>query len=315
VDLGGLPSAFARAARDSDRSLDRLGPGPIFGRLEALRKDREADLRLAGKSRDSEDELGESGLEALEREFNEVAWLKEAVQRLLEFIPEATPQKEVDFAALCNGLARLVSECAAARTDLDREAANVIAGQLCELGSLRVEPLAAPLTVGQALDRLRASVFGLTVGRSAPQAGRLHLSSFVSGGFSRRPVTFICGLDQGSFPGSGLQDPVLLDEERARISEGLPTTADSLREDLYRMASLLASLGEGRAEVASGVPTARRVTLSYPSFEVGEGRPCFPSSLILQASARHGPTHGQLLDLDRGLAEASGFLRSGRQGL
>jgi len=311
VDLGGLaeaPSARAAARLLTEASIG-WGRDRYLARLEALHKDKEADLRLARESRDSEDERGESGLEALAREFNEVAWLKEAVRRLLEFIPEATPQEEVDFTALCDGLARLVSECAAARTDLDREAANVIAGQLCELGSLRVEPLAAPLTVGQALDRLRASVFGLTVGRSAPQAGRLHLSSFVSGGFSRRPVTFICGLDQGSFPGRGLQDPVLLDEECARISEGLPTTADSLREDLYRMASLLASLGEGRAEVASGVPTARRVTLSYPSFEVGEGRPCFPSSLILQAfrlvTAR--PT-ANYSDLDRGLAAASGFL-------
>ena len=312
VDLGGLaeaPSARAAANLLIEASIG-WGRNRYMTRLEALRREKEADLKRARETWDAEDDLGEGCLEARERELDEVVWLKGAVGRLLEFIPDAAPPGPLDFAALCSGVAHLVETCAPVRSEFDAEAAAGITTQLREFVCLRVEPGAAPPTLEQALGRLRASVSGLTVGRSAPQPGRLHLSAFVSGGFSGRPVTFICGLDQGSFPGRGLQDPVLLDEERTRISEGLPTTADALRESLYGMASLLASLGEGRAEVPSGVTTARRVTLSYPSFEVGEGRPCFPSSLILQAFRliTAQPTANYSDDLERGLAEASGFL-------
>ena len=71
-------------------------------------------------------------------------------------------------------------------------------------------------------------------------------------------------------PGRGLQDPVLLDEERAAISPSLPTSADALRSGLYGLAAVLASL-------------RGRVVLSYPSFDIVEGRESFPSSVVLQA--------------------------------
>ncbi|MDH4198345.1 MAG: PD-(D/E)XK nuclease family protein, partial [Candidatus Aminicenantes bacterium] len=311
ADLGGLaeaPSARAAANLLTEASVG-WGRSRYMTRLEALRREKEADLKRARELREAEDDPGEGCIEARRRELDEVVWLKGAVGRLLEYIPEPTPQGRVDFAALCSGFARLVETCAPVGSEFDREAAAGITTLLREFAGLRVEPGAAPPALEQALDRLRASVSGLTVGRSAPQPGRLHLSSFVSGGFSGRPVTFVCGLDQGSFPGGGLQDPVLLDEERARISEGLPTTADALREDLYGMASLLASLGEERAAAPSGAAVPRRVLLSYPSFEVRESRPCFPSSLILQAfRLTKGQAAANYSDLDQGLAEASGFL-------
>jgi RecB family exonuclease len=305
---GDAPSARTVARLLTEASIG-WGRERYLPRLEALRRAKEADLKRARKPREEEEDAGEGGLESLERELREVVWLQEAVRRLLERLPEPTPPGPADFAALCSGLAGLVETCASVNSEFDREAAAGIGSQLREAACLRAEADAAPLRREQALDRLRSSVSGLTVGKSAPRAGRLHLSSFTSGGYSGRPVTFICGLDQGSFPGRGLQDPVLLDEERLRISEGLATTADALREDLYGMASLLASLGEGRGEGPAGAVTASRVTLSYSSFEVDEGRPCFPSSLILQAfrlmTANSAASYS---DLERGLAEASGFL-------
>ncbi len=311
VNLGGLvepPSARAAARLLTEASIG-WGRSRYLTRLEALRREKEADLERAREPRDSEDDPGESGIEALEREVNEVVWLKLAVGRLLEFIPAATPLGPAECTELCAGLARLMGTCATVQSEFDREAAAAINDRLRDLSAALVEPAAEPLLLEQALDRVRASIEDLTVGRSAPQPGRLHLSSFSAGGFSGRPTSFICGLDQGSFPGRGLQDPVLLDEERARISEALPTTADSLRESLFGMASLLASLGEGSAEASAGAAPAGHVTLSYPSFEVDEGRPCFPSSLILQAfrlvTSRPAANYS---DLDGGLAEALGFL-------
>ena len=40
---------------------------------------------------------------------------------------------------------------------------------------------------------------------SSPLPGHMHVSSFATGGFSGRPMTFVLGLDQGVFPGAGLQ--------------------------------------------------------------------------------------------------------------
>ncbi len=78
------------------------------------------------------------------------------------------------------------------------------------------------------------------------------------------------GFSQEHFPGAGYQDPFLLDEEREQISGSLKTTEDTLRENLYSMASLISSL-RGRA------------VLSYSSYDIVDERPSFPSSLMLQA--------------------------------
>jgi len=83
-------------------------------------------------------------------------------------------------------------------------------------------------------------------------------------------LTFVVGFSQEHFPGTGYQDPFLLDEERGRISSSLKTTEDTLRENLYSMAALFSSL-RGRA------------VLSYSSYDIVDERPSFPSSLMLQA--------------------------------
>ena len=59
------------------------------------------------------------------------------------------------------------------------------------------------------------------MGGLGPRGGCLHVAHVLAGGHSGRPHTFIVGLDDGRFPGVGLQDPILLDEER-RASPDLP---------------------------------------------------------------------------------------------
>ena len=122
--------------------------------------------------------------------------------------------------------------------------------------------------------------------------GHLHLADVEHGGWTRRPVTFVVGLDAARFPGVGSQDPILLDGERAALTgSDLPTSADRLDERRFRMAALLARLRGS-------------VTLSYAAWEPLEGRTLTPSPLLLQLYRRVAelPTAG-FQDLDRFLGD------------
>ena len=104
--------------------------------------------------------------------------------------------------------------------------------------------------------------------RSGPRPGHLHVAHVDSGGQSGRGRTFVVGLDDRRFPGAALQDPVLLDRERARLSPELPTSADRLRRKIDSVAVMLSRLGGS-------------VTLSWPCLDLADDRESFPSSVVL----------------------------------
>ncbi len=106
----------------------------------------------------------------------------------------------------------------------------------------------------------------------------MHVAHVLAGGHSGRPHTFVIGLDDGRFPGAGLQDPILLDDERRRLSDALPTASGELSKRLDRFAHVLARL-------------RGHVTLSYSCHDLADDRELFPSPVILSAfrilSGRH----------------------------
>ncbi len=126
------------------------------------------------------------------------------------------------------------------------------------------------LAVDEALERVENILDAFRVGASGPRPGHLHLTGYRNLIWSGRPNTFIAGLGADTFPGSGRQDPVLLDTERGRIQAGLPLGADRPGENQYLMALALAS-------------RRGRVTMSFPSFDVVDNRSVFPSNILLQA--------------------------------
>jgi hypothetical protein len=104
--------------------------------------------------------------------------------------------------------------------------------------------------------------------------GHLHLSDLAHGGLTGRPSTFIVGLDAGRFPGGGVQDAMLGDEDRQAVrtaaGASLATTAERLEEHRYQLAASLARL-------------RGRVTLSYAAWEPAEARTVAPAAEMLQA--------------------------------
>ncbi len=105
---------------------------------------------------------------------------------------------------------------------------------------------------------------------SGPRPGCVHVTNIYRGGHSGRRHTFILGLDDNRFPGAGLQDPVILDREREKLSKELPTATGQLAAKFQDFARLLARL-------------RGTVDLSYPCNDLTDDREIFPSQVILTA--------------------------------
>jgi ATP-dependent helicase/nuclease subunit B len=133
------------------------------------------------------------------------------------------------------------------------------------------------------------------VGGAGPRPGHLYVSNLYAGGHSGRPYTFVLGLDDGRFPGSGLPEPVLLDGERAKLSADLPTGERRLDEREDEFTRLLARL---RGHVA----------LSYSSYGFADDRESFPSPVVVRAyRLLSGERAGDLKAMKRWLGPPASF--------
>jgi ATP-dependent helicase/nuclease subunit B len=128
-------------------------------------------------------------------------------------------------------------------------------------------------SIAAGLDYLAGCVGSLAVGRDRPRPGQLHVSSLADAGFDGRPLVFVVGLQEGGVFPPPVEDPVLLDTERASISPMLRTANDRLDEAVYRTLSRLAEIGA----------SAERVCLSFSCRDTRDFRDTFPSWIVLQA--------------------------------
>jgi hypothetical protein len=195
--------------------------------------------------------------------------LEELLARLLSFTPARTAAPAEKVAAARG----FIDSCAVSRSRLDAFAARKLGEELSAMERLlEEEGERGGIDVEEWLGELPGATRVLG---SGPRPGRLHIDHLRHGGHSGRPYTFVLGLDDGRFPGSGGQDPLLLDGERRSLSGELPTSADRLdasSEGFYR---LLARL-RGEAH------------LIFSRRDVTEDRDMFPSSVLLD-SVDSGP--------------------------
>lgn len=255
-------------------------------RLRSLQQSIESRMKLPEDEKDGKD------LVKMEESLQEIKWLERVMKQILAFFPQEDEQGLLDLGELCDGVSGFLRKFARVQNDLDGEALGILAGKIEEVSQVTD----SKVTMREALSWLRSLGEGLSTGASGPMPGHIHLASYNRGGHSGRPMTFIVGFDQGTFPGSGRQDPILLDEEREAISSDLPTSSEALRERLYDMARLLSSL-------------RGKVVFSYSAYDTIEDRPSFPSSLLLQVrrlmEGDPGLDYSALVD---SLPEPSGFL-------
>ncbi len=192
--------------------------------------------------------------------------LEELINTLLNWIPGENPDGAVQFDRLCRGLSEIIKKYAPTTDELERSARESVLEMLDELAVSKPEAV----QYRAALKRLRKRFNALRVGAAPAEAGRLHAAPLSGAAWSERENCYLIGLAGNCFPGSGLQDAVLLDRERAKISPHLTLCAPGPERNLYRLNLILA---------------ARRgpLTLSFSCFEPVEGRPAFPAAVLLQA--------------------------------
>ncbi|MFV1967417.1 MAG: PD-(D/E)XK nuclease family protein [Pirellulaceae bacterium] len=192
----------------------------------------------------------------------------QALRRLVAAVLEVSPSRESSQSDILDSAIRMLETVARTVNKSDRFARQRLVGDITELRSwLGVDTDPAALDVWAWFSQLpsEARVLG-----SGPRPGCLHVASLLSGGHSGRDHTYIIGLDDGRFPGAGSQDPLLLDWERTRISDKLPTAVSQLEERVRDFHRLLARL-------------RGKLTLSFASHDLTDDRSKFPGSLLLTA--------------------------------
>jgi len=279
VSEGYQPAHLASAI--SDGLLDVPGMASadtsfasLAGTLADLRIPPDRDRYLAalkrpdagpGRVRRGRDDDGSGGARARdERRSRELELLRRLVEGLLELSPPVSSTPEALFA----GASRLVREKARVADEFDAISRDMLAERIDEMSSLLAPAQEAGLDVRDWLDGLPGS---LRSGGSGPRPGMLHVAGIFSGGHSGRPRTFIVGLDDGRMPSAAIQDPILLDAERSRLSRDLLDSRRELEERELAFRRLCARL-------------RGRVTFSYSSRDIAREREAFPSRAFVSVA-------------------------------
>lgn len=183
--------------------------------------------------------------------------------------PEGDAGGAVALASLVECAASFLEANAARANALDAMAYVALTSALADLLTMRGHR--CELEAG--LRFLRERVASLTVGRDRPRPGRLHASTLADAGFDGRPLVFVVGLQEGGVFPAAVEDPVLLDDERAAIHPLLRTSAQRQDEAVFSALSRLAAIGV----------SAERVCLSFSCRDTRDFRETFPSWIVLQA--------------------------------
>jgi ATP-dependent helicase/nuclease subunit B len=273
---GGLPaSRLRRMLQSGDVRVSDGGDGLTAGQAARLLTRAQATWgrqtyavalgRLARQQRDraADPELPEDARARHAAREAQTERLQEWTAALLALVPEAAT---APLGRWLDAAVTFVKTFARKSSELDGEATVALTEALADLRAL------ADLTrpASEALALIRGRLDGLSVGGDRARPGHLHVTTLADAGYAGRAHTFVLALEEGGVFPTLVEDPVLLDAERAGIDPALRTSADRVGEALYRIVSRLGSLGG-------------RVCLSYSRRDLREARATFPSWVLLQA--------------------------------
>ncbi|MTI80843.1 MAG: hypothetical protein FH758_08165 [Firmicutes bacterium] len=207
----------------------------------------------------------QSGRNKYQEQSEVVNKINTCMQSLLSCIPVPDDNNFVNFRELTSSLADVLVRLAKVQNKNDTDALKGLVFNITQAGQMAT----FEMELGEALERIENLTSGYRVGASASKPGHLHIVSYNNLIWTLRPNTYVVGLDANTFPGSGRQDPVLLDMERSRINDELPLGIKKPTENQYTLAAALAS-------------RRGKIVLSYSSFNVVENREVYPSFILLQ---------------------------------
>mgnify|MGYP003539580033 CR=1 FL=1 len=233
------------------------------------------DLQI-GWGKDRYIPIIDQSIEALEKQLTEdknidladrlenLSYLKIWLQEIFDALP--SNEGKISYKSLLKGIHSILCNCSAIDTDLDF-AANKEMKQKIEavLPFLNEEEI----TIYDAVQRASDLLLTGRINASDPKPGFLHTASYEDGIYNRRKFVYFMGLDNQRFPGKSMENPLLLDSERASLKRRIPILQEQPEKKLY---SILQALAQCR----------RIVTASYCNFDVANNRTVNPSYLFLQ---------------------------------
>jgi RecB family exonuclease len=190
------------------------------------------------------------------------------VRALLDSLLQTTPERDASWTAVLEAAIQFLDSLARRVSKLDNYAHERLVQDIEDMKRC-LEQSAEPVSF-DVWEWLAALPDSAPILGRGPREGCLHVASVSSGGHSGRRQTFIVGLDDARFPGPGLQDPLLLDREREKLSAELTTSASRLEARQRAFGRLLARL-------------RGQVTLSYSCRDLLHDRDLFPSPVVLTA--------------------------------
>jgi len=286
IDLEGEKPSPGKAATIVREAGIGWGRERYSDRLKALE---ESYLARAEERRENGEE---EKAERAKKEAAQTAWVSHFIEKILAPIIHENPAETVTLENVCKGAVEFLKRFCRIAGEMDAGARS----RLVEiLNSLAQSPSSSD-TAKNMLERVIGIAKETSIGHSNPKPGHINVSHYRSGGYSGRSNTFVLGLDQAKFPGPLLQDPVILDREREKLSSTLSLAKDLLEENLYSMSKMLCSL-------------KGKVSLSFSCRDLREDRDLFPSSILLSAYRLiTGDREGDYSDLKRFLGQPAGFV-------
>jgi hypothetical protein len=253
------PGQAARLLVNAEAGWGRATYDISLGRLAKHYRSVATDL-------DRSDEQRAVAVQKADRTERLLAW----IAAILASVPASAEGQQIAIQDTVDGALAFLAACAAKASALDGAAASALRDALADLralGAFRCSPTVA-------LRFVRERVESVSVGRDRSRPGYLHVSTLAQAGVANRPLLFILGLEEGRVFPAAVEDPVLLDAERQRISPALRCSSDRTEEAVHAVLARLALV-----QTAPG----SQVCLSYSSRDLREYRETFPSWLLLQA--------------------------------
>jgi hypothetical protein len=231
-----------------------------FGRDRYKKKLREHVNELKKKLKDVEDD-----------ERKKIAREKlDSASAVLDFVKKlmgSLPGKNADQVDMLDSAKTFIEKFARTRNRLDEYAKAIMLEEIGDMTRILAGGGETSVDIRKWLSDLPGE---LTVHARGPEQGCLYVSGIRNGGHSGRKHVFVVGMDDMRFPGAGLQDPLVLDSEREKLSKNLSCAKDSRGRkiaDFYRLA-------------------ARRrgnITLSFSLQDIVDERGLFPSQVLISA--------------------------------
>ena len=194
----------------------------------------------------------------------------ETVSRMVNELIELAPGHSDDAKTILEKAKKFLARCTRVGSKLDRFARDRLSDDIDGmLACISIEP-SNDLDVLGWLEELPIQSRMMA---SGSRPGCIHVAPLARGGHTGRPHMYVVGLDDGRYPRRTAVDPVILDSERQRISEELPTSSelsDDTRGALDR--ALHRALANG----------GTKICLAYAAKNLVDNRLSFPSPSMLE---------------------------------